>query len=265
MPQTEGSLSTTVSAERWQRDEEDYVLDDDGKVRLPSVAPPTADQIQPHSQNGNIAVNISAPNMDSDVTDIVHIDIHRDDHNGSLSASEGAANPECGPSPLSPEQIKQLVIETANRRGVDPLFATAIAWAESDFDRLRNSNKGARGPMQLIPSTAERFGVSDVCDPAANIEGGVAYLRVLLDEFTNPLLVAAAYNAGEHRIYEYGGIPPFKETVSYLAKVLNYQLGLPAKPGRRDGKGMTPTKEKPIAGVLSVEKPGVFVGGVMKF
>ncbi|TIR62696.1 MAG: lytic transglycosylase domain-containing protein, partial [Mesorhizobium sp.] len=101
---------------------------------------------------------------------------------------------ECGPSPLSATEIKSLVVETARRHKVDEVFATAIAWAESGFDRIRNSNKGARGPMQLMPATAERFGVRDVCDPAQNIEGGMKYLRVLLNEFQNPLLVAAAYN-----------------------------------------------------------------------
>lgn len=176
----------------------------------------------------------------------------------------------CGPSPLNQTEIRELVVMAAARHGVDRLFAEAIAWAESDFDRLRNSPKGARGPMQLMPGTAKRFEVGDVCDPASNIEGGMRYLRVLLDEFENPLLVAAAYNAGEARIYEYGGIPPFRETVGYVAKVVNYQLGLPmprakgaarqvssASSGNADGAVET--------GVIGVKKSGQFVGGVMHF
>ncbi len=142
-------------------------------------------------------------------------------------------------APLTPDEIKSLVEQAARRHQVDVLFATAITWAESQFDRSRNSDKGARGPMQLMPKTAERFGVRDVCDPASNIEGGVRYLRVLLDEFQNPLLVAAAYNAGEGRIYEYGGVPPFKETVGYVAKVVNYQLGV----------AMPAPKRSPLAAV----------------
>ncbi|MDT6942446.1 lytic transglycosylase domain-containing protein [Brucella pseudogrignonensis] len=180
------------------------------------------------------------------------------------------ASPECGPSPLTPEEIKTLVEQAARRHQVDALFATAITWAESQFDRSRNSDKGARGPMQLMPGTAERFGVLDVCDPASNIEGGVKYLRVLLDEFQNPLLVAAAYNAGEGRIYEYGGVPPFKETVGYIAKVVNYQLGVtrPALRKKLVGGGQRSSPvvaTKTQSGVIEVKKSGTFVGGVMHF
>ena len=75
--------------------------------------------------------------------------------------------------------------------------------------------------MQLMPETADRFGVSNVCDPAQNIDAGVRYLRELGEEFLNPLLIAAAYNAGEGRVREYAGIPPFKETVRYVAEVVN--------------------------------------------
>ncbi|EFO28642.1 lytic transglycosylase catalytic [Roseibium sp. TrichSKD4] len=183
---------------------------------------------------------------------------------------------ECGPSPLSSDEIKTLVAASAHKHGVDTSFALAIAWAESRFDEARNSPKGARGPMQLIPATAARFGVKDICDPAQNIEGGMKYLRVLFDEFQNPLLVAAAYNSGEGRIYEHGGIPPFHETVGYVARVVNYQLGLPmpapkAKP-RAVNKAPAPAKAqsparkpKHDAGVIAVQKTGTFVGGVMHF
>lgn len=182
----------------------------------------------------------------------------------------GAGTPvgECGPSPLSPDEIKALVASTARRYSVDEGFAVAIAWAESRFDEIRNSPKGARGPMQLIPETAARFGVQDICDPAQNIEGGMKYLRFLLDEFQNPLLVAAAYNSGEGRIYEYGGVPPFQETVGYVAKVVNFQLGLPMPTGKRKASGIVrdmAEKNTSDAGVIAVEKTGKFVGGVMHF
>lgn len=185
----------------------------------------------------------------------------------SKSGGLNAAS-ECGPSPLSPDEIKSLVVSTARRYGVDEGFAVAIAWAESRFDENRNSPKGARGPMQLIPETAARFGVQDICDPAQNIEGGIKYLRFLLDEFQNPLLVAAAYNSGEGRIYEYGGVPPFQETVGYVAKVVNFQLGLPMPSGKRKGSGVShdvAAKNTSDAGVIAVEKTGKFVGGVMHF
>lgn len=175
----------------------------------------------------------------------------------------------CGPSPLDPEAVRSLVATTARAEGVDETFAVAIAWAESDFDRSRNSPKGARGPMQLMPATARRFGVTDVCDPAQNIAGGVRYLRVLLDQFKNPLLVAAAYNSGEQRIYEYGGVPPFAETVGYVAKVVNFQMGLPMPTRGRKAPSSNSNVPAPLitssTGVIAVRKTAGFVGGVMHF
>ncbi|MCO5164601.1 MAG: lytic transglycosylase domain-containing protein [Mesorhizobium sp.] len=175
---------------------------------------------------------------------------------------------ECGPSPLSPDQIRMLVEEAATRHGVDPAFAVAVAWAESDFDRNRNSPKGAQGVMQLMPATAERFGVADVCDPADNIEGGIGYLRVLFEQFENPLIVAAAYNAGEARVLEHGGIPPFHETVGFVAKVVNYQLGrsMPSTArSKSDPSSAAGAANSPHSGVITARAHGEFVGGVMHF
>jgi hypothetical protein len=172
----------------------------------------------------------------------------------------------CGPSPLAADDIHTLVVETAKRHGVDQDLAVAVAFAESDFDRNRNSPKGARGPMQLMPATAARFGVADPCEPTANIDAGVRYLDLLLDEFKNPILAIAAYNAGEDRIYEYGGIPPFPETVSYVANVVNHQLGLqmprrkPAKASQ--GEGSDESSER---GVIVGGKRRQWVAGVMQF
>ncbi|MBE1207562.1 lytic transglycosylase domain-containing protein [Aminobacter carboxidus] len=175
--------------------------------------------------------------------------------------------PECGPSPATPAEITRLVIEAAERHDVDAGFAVAVVTAESRLDRLRNSPKGARGPMQLMPATAERFGVTHICDPEENIDGGVRYLRELADEFRNPLLVAAAYNAGEERVREHGGIPPFKETIGYVAEVLNIQMGL-------EGSGATASKPRdvadeqrssPASGVITSRERRQWVGGVMHF
>ncbi|WP_226951454.1 lytic transglycosylase domain-containing protein [Rhizobium terrae] len=177
---------------------------------------------------------------------------------------------ECGPSPLAPTEIRRLVQQSARRHQVDEALAMAIAWAESGFDRRRNSPKGARGPMQLMPETALRFGVTDICDPEDNIEGGMKYLRVLFDEFQNPLFVAAAYNSGEQRVRQYSGIPPFAETLGYVAKVVNHQLGLPMpslkrSATRRSGRAAAATNRDDATGVIPVEKTGRFIGGVMHF
>jgi hypothetical protein len=184
-------------------------------------------------------------------------------HIGNENVAEVAA---CGPSPLTSDDIRGLVIDAARRHSVDQDLAVAVASAESDFDRNRNSPKGARGPMQLMPGTAARFGVRDPCEPTANIDAGVRYLGLLLAEFRNPMLAIAAYNAGENRIYEYGGIPPFPETVSYVAKVVNHQLGMPMP--RRDrarGPHRTATDELSERGVVMTDKRRQWIAGVMQF
>lgn len=142
-----------------------------------------------------------------------------------LKTTKKSGAPLCGKSPATIDEIKQMVSLEAKRQNVDVNFALAITRAESAYDRVRNSHKDARGPMQLIPATAERFGVKDVCDPEQNIAGGVKYLKFLLNEFDNPIYAAAAYNAGEGRIYQYKGVPPFKETLNYVAKVIGFAQG----------------------------------------
>ncbi|MFA1672078.1 lytic transglycosylase domain-containing protein [Rhizobium mongolense] len=169
----------------------------------------------------------------------------------------------CPVSPVPVDKIVEIIERSARAHGVDPGLATAVAWAESRFDRVRNSSKGARGPMQLMPRTARELGVSDVCDPVANIDGGIRHLRALLDEFQNPLLAAAAYNAGAQAVRDHDGIPPYAETVSYLAEILNFQLGLRAPGGRTaPDKSAQRSVDSGVIGGTSVAR---FVGGVMKF
>jgi hypothetical protein len=173
--------------------------------------------------------------------------------------------PECGPSPATPAEITRLVIKASQRHNVDAGFAIAVVTAESRLDRLRNSPKGARGPMQLMPVTAERFGVIDICDPEQNIDGGVRYLRELTDEFHNPLLVAAAYNAGEGRVREHGGIPPFKETIGYVAEVVNIQMGLQGSGASEPRDVADQQRSTPARGVIATRERRQWVGGVMHF
>ena len=117
----------------------------------------------------------------------------------------------------------QLVARLAPKFGVDPRFALAIARAESDFDPLARSPKNAQGLMQLIPETAERFGVRDAFDPEQNVRGGLAYLKWLLRRYDGDvILTAAAYNAGEGAVEQYGGVPPFDETREYVRRILSF-------------------------------------------
>jgi hypothetical protein len=121
----------------------------------------------------------------------------------------------------SPELIA-LVDEIAQLEGVDTHLARAIIQTESAFNYKARSKAGALGLMQLMPSTAERFGVLDPFDPRQNISGGVKYLKWLHDYYAGDLVrVVAAYNAGEGAVNKHKGIPPFRETQAYVPKVLN--------------------------------------------
>ncbi len=104
---------------------------------------------------------------------------------------------------------------------ISPAFVLAVIAAESAGRADAVSSAGAQGLMQLIPATAERFGVVDAMDPAQNIAGGVAYLNWLMDEFDrDPILVLAAYNAGEGAVRRASGVPDYAETRTYVPRVL---------------------------------------------
>ncbi|MBP1625878.1 MAG: Lytic transglycosylase catalytic [Holophagaceae bacterium] len=121
----------------------------------------------------------------------------------------------------SPELLA-LVDEIAAAEGVDPFLARAIIQAESAFNYRARSRVGALGLMQLMPQTAQRFGVVDPFDPRQNISGGTKYLRWLMDHFKGDTTkVVAAYNAGEGAVERHGGVPPFKETRAYVPRVLD--------------------------------------------
>jgi len=117
-------------------------------------------------------------------------------------------------------EIEQLVHRFAPQYAVDPALALAVVSVESAFNPAAVSPKNAQGLMQLIPETAERFGVKRVFNPAENIKGGLAYLRWLLAFFQGDVpLVLAAYNAGERAVEKYRGIPPYAETRDYVRKI----------------------------------------------
>ncbi len=100
---------------------------------------------------------------------------------------------------------------------------SALIRAESNYEPRAVSRKGARGLMQLMPATAKRLSVRRPFDPASNVDGGVRYLRELVDRFGNqPELVLAAYNAGEQAVETYGGVPPYRETVAYVSRILGW-------------------------------------------
>jgi soluble lytic murein transglycosylase-like protein len=113
-----------------------------------------------------------------------------------------------------------MIQKIAARHAVNPSLVHSIIAAESDYDRFAVSKKGALGLMQLMPDTAAAYGVRDVFNPEANIEGGVKFLRDMLEEFDNKLdLALAAYNAGHKAVKKYDGVPPYPETKKYVQEV----------------------------------------------
>ena len=122
----------------------------------------------------------------------------------------------------------KLIERYADLYNVDPVLVHAVIQVESDFNPRCVSNKNARGLMQLIPETAQRYGVKNVFDPEDNIRGGVHYLSDLLDMFGHDLERSlAAYNAGEGAVTRYGGIPPYQETTVYVQRALTVYYGRP--------------------------------------
>jgi soluble lytic murein transglycosylase-like protein len=119
-----------------------------------------------------------------------------------------------------PAGIDEVVDQVAAQFSLSPQLIHSVIKVESNYNPFAISPKGAQGLMQLIPATARRFGVSDVFNPAQNIQGGAKYLKYLLDLYGgNYALALAAYNAGEAAVARYGHVPPFPETQNYLILV----------------------------------------------
>ncbi|HEK86700.1 MAG: lytic transglycosylase domain-containing protein [Candidatus Saccharicenans sp.] len=113
-----------------------------------------------------------------------------------------------------------IIQKVAAKHGVPADFVRAVIKAESNYDPLAVSEKGAFGLMQLLPETARRYGVVNIFDPEQNIEGGVKYLKDLIKQYQgNRNLVLAAYNAGQLAVEKHNGVPPYPETRNYLKRV----------------------------------------------
>jgi soluble lytic murein transglycosylase-like protein len=124
---------------------------------------------------------------------------------------------------LNPELLESIISEKASKHGVSTELVKAVIKAESDFDPHAVSKKGAVGLMQLLPKTAYSMGIDNVYDPAMNVDAGCKLLKQLLEKFNGDIEMSlAAYNAGETAVAKHGGIPPYKETINYVQKVIKY-------------------------------------------
>ena len=143
-----------------------------------------------------------------------------------------------GATAKPPDRLDRIVKEAADRHSLDPALVKAVISTESSWNPRAISRKGAVGLMQLVPGTAQRFGVGNLFDPAQNVEGGTAYLKTLLDRYDGDLnKTLAAYNAGEHAVDHSGGIPAYPETQQYVRKVTDAYF--------RPGSGRTSTAWAP--------------------
>lgn len=154
-----------------------------------------------------------SPGNDSYV-DIPTAEIVRFDKDNTPAQRAGS------PTPTRPE-VSAAVSAASTRHQIDSDFITSVIHAESRFNPHAVSPKGAQGLMQLMPGTASKLGVENPFDPAANVDGGTHYLRELLDYYHGDMAkTLAAYNAGPQRVARYHGVPPYRETHAYVAKVI---------------------------------------------
>ncbi|ACI94790.1 lytic transglycosylase, catalytic [Afipia carboxidovorans OM5] len=158
-----------------------------------------------------------------------------------IDSTFAAVAPCAGVKAIAADEARALVVRIATEENFYPDFVQAVAKNESRFNSIALSDKGAFGLMQLKPETAQRFKV-DLCNPADNVRGGVRFLRALHEKYRNPFFILAAYNAGEGAVEENRGVPPFPETVRFVAQVINDFYVWPApgnasRPGRRTAVG----------------------------
>jgi hypothetical protein len=225
-----GALPRAVRAE--------LIVFEDGRVVKAAGYRLLAEEIEVELPGGG-SYRVALERVERIVDDEVVVDTVEVEGNLRLASRAYDLSYQAGRKPLFGSAYDALIDAAAKRSNIDASFVSALIRAESNFEARAVSRKGARGLMQLMPATARRLSVRRPFDPAANVDGGVRYLRELVDRFGNqPELVLAAYNAGEQAVETYGGVPPYRETVAYVKRILGWWQPAPldaaaASPGAR--------------------------------
>jgi hypothetical protein len=154
-----------------------------------------------------------------------------------------------------PKSYTGYVDQMADKYGVPRAHVRAIYENETASGKnVRSSSAGAQGHMQLMPRTAKEMGVVDIADPYQNIEGGVKYYAKMLKKFGDPVVAAAAYNAGPGNVSKYGGVPPFAETKNYVRKFVKL-VGAEDLMGKPDTEMVMSTKKETTPKVAMAAAP----------
>ena len=192
--------------------------------------PPSNEQVKekrvsPEAKYGSIPTNEA--NLDSTTKKVDEVSSHSaPDRSADVMVSDALGK--------KSEPFHPIIVKAASRHEVDPALVKAIIMAESGYNPRAVSTQGAKGLMQLMPRTAQALGVEDSFNPEHNVNGGVKYLKQLLDEFDDNLKFAlAAYNAGSSKVRRHRGIPPIKSTQHYVNRVFQYYRYYKNEPVRK--------------------------------